>query len=76
MLAQAQNSEAARKFLAVARFPKADVEKTGDGYEIEIRDLSYAVAGERREILARVDLDANGKILDDELVWARDVRQR
>ena len=76
MLAQAQNSEAARKFLAVARFPKADVEKTGDGYEIEIRDLSYAVAGERREILARVDLDANGKTLDDELVWARDVRQR
>lgn len=76
MLAQAQNSEAAKQFLAVARFPKADIENTVDGYKVELRDLRYAAAGERREIRTRVDLDVNGKIRSDELVWARDAQRR
>jgi membrane-bound metal-dependent hydrolase YbcI (DUF457 family) len=72
MLEQAQHTEAARKFLAAAQFPKADIEKTADGYEVELRDLRYAGIGEtQREIRARIDLDANGKVLNDELVWAR-----
>jgi membrane-bound metal-dependent hydrolase YbcI (DUF457 family) len=72
MLATAQNSEAAKRFLAVARFPKADIQTTADGYVVEVRDLSYVAARERKEIQARVDLDANGKTLNDELVWVRD----
>lgn len=72
ILAQAQNSGAAKRFLAVARFPRADIENAPDGYKVEIRDLSYAAAGEHKEIRAQVDLDTNGKILNDELVWARD----
>jgi membrane-bound metal-dependent hydrolase YbcI (DUF457 family) len=76
ILDQAQQSEAARKFLAAAQFPKADIEKTADGYDVELRDLRYAGIGEmQREIRARIDLDANGKVLNDELVWARDVRR-
>jgi hypothetical protein len=72
VLEQAQHTEAARKFLAAAQFPKADIEKTADGYEVELRDLRYAGIGEtQREIRARIDLDANGKVLNDELVWAR-----
>src|SRR5580704_10955233 len=77
ILDHAQNSEAARKFLAAARFPKADIEKTNDGYDVELRDLRYAGIGEtRREIRARIDLDANGRVLNDELVWARDAGAR
>jgi membrane-bound metal-dependent hydrolase YbcI (DUF457 family) len=77
ILDHAQQSVAAKKFLAAAQFPKADIEKTADGYDVELRDLRYAGIGEaQREIRARIDLDANGKVLNDELVWARNVRPR
>ena len=77
VLDQAQRTEAAKKFLAAAQFPKADIEKTADGYEVELRDLRYAGIGEtQREIRARIDLDANGKILNDELIWARNAKPR
>jgi hypothetical protein len=77
ILEQAQQSAAARKFLAVARFPKAEVEKTPDGYEVELRDLRYAAIGEaNREIRARIELDASGKVLTDELVRVRDASRR
>jgi inner membrane protein len=73
ILAQAQQSETARKFLAIAQFPKAEIEKTADGYEVEIRDLRYAAIGDtKNEVRARIDLNPNGRILNDELVWARD----
>ncbi|MBV8513978.1 MAG: metal-dependent hydrolase [Acidobacteria bacterium] len=72
ILVHAQQSDAARKLLAVAQFPKADIEKTADGYGVEIRDLRYAAIGDtRNEIRAWIVLDANGKVLNDELVWAR-----
>jgi membrane-bound metal-dependent hydrolase YbcI (DUF457 family) len=77
VLAQTQNSEAVRRFLAYAQFPKADLEKTSDGYEVELRDLRFGVTGETsREIRARVALDANGKLLNDELIWERNATQR
>jgi membrane-bound metal-dependent hydrolase YbcI (DUF457 family) len=76
ILDQAQHSEAARKFLAAAQFPKADIEKTAGGYDVELRDLRYTGIGEtQREIRARIELDANGEILNDELVWARNVKR-
>ncbi len=77
ILDQAQHTEAARKFLAAAQFPKADIEKTADGYDVELRDLRYAGIGEKqREIRAQINLDASGKILNDELVWARNIKRR
>jgi inner membrane protein len=76
LLAQAQQTEAARKFLAIAQFPKAEVEQTTDGHRVEIRDLRYAATGEPKEIRARVELDANGKVLNDELVWVREANRR
>jgi membrane-bound metal-dependent hydrolase YbcI (DUF457 family) len=76
MLEQAQRTLAAKRFLAWAQFPKADIETTTDGYRVELRDLRYAGTGEtQREIRARIDLDASGKILNDELVWARDIKR-
>jgi membrane-bound metal-dependent hydrolase YbcI (DUF457 family) len=77
ILDQAQRTEAARKFLAAAQFPKADIETTADGFDVELRDLRYAETGEtRREIRARIVLDPSGKVLVDELVWARNIKPR
>jgi membrane-bound metal-dependent hydrolase YbcI (DUF457 family) len=77
MLENAQKTETARKFLRVASFPKASIEKTPDGYEVEIRDLRYAVSGEmRHEVVAVIQTDANGKVTQDELRWERDLRRR
>jgi membrane-bound metal-dependent hydrolase YbcI (DUF457 family) len=39
-LEAAQNTEAARRFLQSARFPKATVETTNTGFRIELRDCS------------------------------------
>jgi inner membrane protein len=73
----ARNSKAARTFLSVARFPKATVEKTPDGSRVALRDVLYAAVGEtRREIVAIVRVDANGKVAEDDLVWARDLHRR
>jgi hypothetical protein len=53
------------------------VEKQESGYTIELRDLRYAATGQNsREIVAVVKLDANGRLLDDELTWARDLHTR
>jgi hypothetical protein len=77
ILERAQETETAKKFLRVASFPKAAVEKTSGGYEIQIRDLRYAVTGEiRREVLAVVRTDSNGRVVDDEFLWASDLRRR
>jgi membrane-bound metal-dependent hydrolase YbcI (DUF457 family) len=77
VLDRARNTDAVKEFLSVARFPKATVEKQESGYTIELRDLRYAATGQNsREIVAVVKLDANGRLLDDELTWARDLHTR
>jgi membrane-bound metal-dependent hydrolase YbcI (DUF457 family) len=77
VLDQAQHADAAKRFLEMAQFPKAEVETTPDGHKVEIRDLHYAAIGEtRNEIRVRVEMDTSGKILSDELIWARDASRR
>ncbi|MGA2428933.1 MAG: metal-dependent hydrolase [Candidatus Acidiferrum sp.] len=77
ILDRAQNTEAAKKFLLVASFPKATIEKTPEGYEGQIRDLRYAVSGEtRHEIVALIRTDSNGKVMEDELLWEREFLPR
>ena len=77
VLDAARNDPLAITFLSVARFPKATIERTDTGYQAEIRDLRYAVAGEsKREIAALFELNAAGKIVRRELIWARDLRRR
>jgi membrane-bound metal-dependent hydrolase YbcI (DUF457 family) len=77
MLEPARISAAGKKFLNVARFPKASVEKTPEGYDVQLRDLRYAVAGNTpREIAAVIKTDSGGKLLDDTLVWARDLHRK
>lgn len=77
ILDRAQNSEAAKKFLRVASFPKATIEKTPQGYEVQIRDLRYAVSGTtRHEIVAVIQTDSSGTVTRDELLWQRDFRRQ
>jgi len=71
-LAAAQASETARRFLAIAKFPKATVEKTNTGYHVQVRDLAEqrdARSGPR--VIAIVQTDPNGKVLSNELAWDR-----
>jgi membrane-bound metal-dependent hydrolase YbcI (DUF457 family) len=73
----ARNESIALAFLRVTRFPKATIEKTEAGYRVELQDLRYAAAGSsRREIAAIFELNSAGKIVNQELVWARDLRRR
>ena len=66
----ARNTAVARQFLQAARFPKASVEKTPDGYHIILRDFPYSRdirSGLR--VQAIVDTDLGGKIVSEQLTW-------
>ena len=77
VLESAQNTDAAKRFLQSASFPKASIEKIPEGYAVQIRDLRCSVSGEtRHEIVAVIQTDPNGKVTQDELRWGRDSRRR
>ncbi|HXM95767.1 MAG TPA: metal-dependent hydrolase [Candidatus Dormibacteraeota bacterium] len=76
ILETAQNTQIAKDFLRIARFPKATVVKIGAGYEVELLDLRYKALGEtRHEIVATIDLDATGKVASQNLIWAEDQKR-
>jgi membrane-bound metal-dependent hydrolase YbcI (DUF457 family) len=75
VLDAARHSAVAGKFLAIARFPKASVEKTETGYRVELRDLRYSASGpDSTEIEAIIELDPAGKVTTEALVWVRKSR--
>jgi membrane-bound metal-dependent hydrolase YbcI (DUF457 family) len=77
VLEGARQSLAAKKFLSVARFPKASIEKTLEGYQVQLRDLRYlATSNTQREIAVLVETDTVGNLRSDELVWASDLRRK
>src|SRR5467141_353902 len=66
----ARDTTVARRFLQAARFPKATVEKTPEGFHIILRALPYSrfvTSGLR--VHALIETDPSGKILSQELVW-------
>jgi hypothetical protein len=66
----ARGTESVRRFLQAARFPKASIEKTEKGFRVEIRDLAeQREARAATRVMARVETDGNGKVMDDELAW-------
>jgi membrane-bound metal-dependent hydrolase YbcI (DUF457 family) len=70
-LEAAERTEAGRRFLAMARFPKASVENTGAGSRVAIRDLRYATVGETgHEVIAVIRLDATNRVVTNEIAWA------
>jgi membrane-bound metal-dependent hydrolase YbcI (DUF457 family) len=70
LLQAAQATESAKRFLRIARFPKATVVKTEAGTEVQIRDLRYAAADERnREPMVTVEFDLPGKLQSEAITW-------
>ena len=70
-LEAAEKTDAARRFLATARFPKATVENTGAGSRVAIRDLRYATVGDTgHEVIAVIRLDATNRVATNEIAWA------
>jgi membrane-bound metal-dependent hydrolase YbcI (DUF457 family) len=66
----ARNSAAARRFLQVARFPKATIEQTAQGFHIILRAFPYTHdSGSGLRVQALIDTDPSGKILSEELAW-------
>ena len=64
------DTAAARRFLQVARFPKASVEKTPEGFHIILRDFSNALdVSSGLRVHALIDTDPSGKILSQNLAW-------
>ena len=66
----ARDTAVARRFLQVARFPKATVEKTPDGSRIILRAFPYSSdAKPGLRVHAQIETDPSGKILSQELAW-------
>jgi hypothetical protein len=66
----ARDTAVARRFLEAARFPKASVEKTPEGFQITLRDFPYSRdirSGLR--VQATIDTDPSGKVLSQQLTW-------
>jgi inner membrane protein len=69
-LEAARNTEAARRFLQAARFPKASVETTTAGSRIELRDFSQRRdAHSEKQVIAIIETDQNGNVLSQDLAW-------
>jgi membrane-bound metal-dependent hydrolase YbcI (DUF457 family) len=69
-LEAARNTEAARRFLQTARFPKASIEKTDTGFRIQLRDFSHQRdAHSQKQVIAIIETDPNGNVLSQELAW-------
>jgi membrane-bound metal-dependent hydrolase YbcI (DUF457 family) len=66
----ARDSPVARRFLAVARFPKATVEKIPEGFRVTLRAFPYRQDSQsERNVEAQIETDASGKITSQSLEW-------
>jgi hypothetical protein len=66
----AQRTDAAKKFLAIARFPKATVQRETEGFSVELRDLTYDALGQDSSaVVAEINLTATGQITLARLEW-------
>jgi len=70
VLDAAQQTNAARNFLAVARFPKATVQPDSEGFSVELRDVKYDALGQdSAAVFAQIHLSAQGQITFAQLQW-------
>jgi membrane-bound metal-dependent hydrolase YbcI (DUF457 family) len=70
-LSTAQSTPAARLFLESARFPRATVEKTLDGYLITLRAAEdHAQEAIRHRVAAQILLDNQSQLRSQRLIWS------
>jgi inner membrane protein len=66
----ARDTPVARRFLQAARFPKATVEKTPDGFQVTLRAFPYSRGtSSGLRVHALILTDSSGRILSQELAW-------
>ena len=66
-----RTSVVARRFLRIARFPKATVGRIPEGFHVVLHDLPLALdVGPTSRVFAVIDTDPSGRILSEELLWA------
>ena len=71
----ARNSATARRFLQVARFPKAAVEQTLPGFHVILRAFPYSRnSGSGLRVQVLIDTNPSGKILSEDLAWVPSTR--
>ncbi len=76
ILEAAQKTDAAKQFIAAARFPKATVQKETDGFSVELRDLKYDALGQDARIVeAEINLDPAGRVTFAHLDWLNQPRK-
>jgi membrane-bound metal-dependent hydrolase YbcI (DUF457 family) len=76
ILDAAQKADVARKFLAVARFPKATVQRETEGFSVELRDLKYDALGQDSwAVIAEINLSKTGQITFANLEWQNRARK-
>jgi inner membrane protein len=72
----ARGSEVAREFLQFARFPKARVEKTADGYRVELRDLRFSsLLSGGSGFTAVIELNRQFQVVSERLLYGRGRRR-
>ena len=70
ILDAAQKTVAVQQFLAVARFPKATVQRETEGFSVEIRDLKYdALSQTAHSVEANINLTQTGQVTFSQLEW-------
>jgi len=75
ILDAALRTDAAKKFLLTARFPKATVQRETDGYSVEIRDLKYDAIGQNSRVVeAEINLDSASRVTLAHLDWQNQPR--
>ncbi len=71
VLEAGQRTQAARTFLAYARFPFASVERVEEGYRFELRDLRFPRSDSSpANIIVRVDFNSRLQVQREELRYA------
>ena len=68
-LEAARRSDVGIAFLEFARFPLARVQSKDDGYRITMRDLRFDGARAERNVIARIDVDANNNVTRQEFLF-------
>ena len=77
ILDAAQKSEAARRVMVAARFPKATVQRETDGFSVEIHDLKYDALGQTSRVVnAEIHLKAAGQVASAQLEWQGQPRKQ
>jgi inner membrane protein len=72
----AEKTNAAKRFLSSAQFPKASVETVPTGTVVILRDLRVAATDETaHEVAAVIRLDKSNQVTAQNIVWANQVSQ-